>query len=56
MQYADAGVGKSMAEVTTQLGDSDLNLIYHDIILVFDPTAITKTVTATREGSWVDCH
>ena len=42
MEYTDAGVRKSVMEVTTQLDDSDLNLLYRDFTLAFDPTTIPK--------------
>ena len=42
LEYTDAGVRKSVAEVEVQLGDSDWNLIYRDITLAFDPTTVPK--------------
>ena len=42
MEYTDAGVRKSEAEVDTMLSDSDLNLLYRDITLAFDPATIPK--------------
>ena len=40
MEYTDAGVRKSLVAIPPLLGDSELNLVYRDITLAFDPTTI----------------
>ena len=49
-EYTDAGVRQSVGQVVTQLSDSDLNILYRDVALVFDPTTIPRKVVAAREG------
>ena len=48
MEYTDAGVRKSLVAIPPLLGDSELNLVYRDITLAFDPATIPKK--SNRQG------
>ena len=54
MEYNSEGVRKSVGEVATQLGDSNLNVVYRDITLAFDPTTIPKKSSrAGKAEGWI---
>jgi hypothetical protein len=54
MEYTETGVWKSVGEVVTQLSDSDLNILYRDVTLVFDPTTILKpSLRPGRADAWM---
>jgi hypothetical protein len=50
MEYTDSSVRRSIGQVVAQLSDPDLNVVYRDVTLVFDPTTVPKKVVAAREG------
>ena len=50
MEYTDASVRRSVGQVVTQLSGSDLNIVYRDVTLVFDPTTVPKQVVAAKIG------
>ena len=43
MEYTDAGVRRSTGQFVAQLSDPDLNIVYRDVTLAFDPTTVPKS-------------